>query len=164
MSRSNGSFITSNLAIASNVVGTDRILIVYNAIANTSIGAGSPQTRTIQVTNLVYSISNDISLMAWTNSVIFTTNNVNYNASIRDCYIFVDTNDQGNCTITLPSISANGKGYVIKKTNANTADTITIITDNANTCLIENSNSYTMNSMANFVKDNEGNFWLIGNI
>jgi hypothetical protein len=161
MSKSNGSFITSNLAIASNVVGTDRILIVYNAIANQSVSNGSPSTRTIQVTNLVYSMSNSISLMSWTNSVAFSPNSVNYNVSLTDCYVFVNSNNQGNCTVTLPSASANGKGYIIKKTNANTLDTIVVGTD-SNTCFIDSANTFTMNSMAEFVKGIDGNFWITG--
>lgn len=163
MSSSNGSFITSNLAIALNATSTDRILIVYNAIANTSIGAGVPQTRTIQVINLVYSMANSISLMSWTNSVSFSSGNVNYNVSLTDCYIFVNCNNQGNCTVTLSNTTANGKGYVIKKTNANTEDTISIIT-NSNTCLIDNANSFAMNSTTELVKGIDGNFWITGKI
>ena|SRR5271157_6428090 len=161
MTQSNGSFITSNLAIASNAASTDRILMVYNAIANSSIANGSPQTRTIQVINLVYSMANSISLMSWSNSVAFYPNNVSYNVSLTDCYVFVNSNNQGNCIVTLPSASANGKGYIIKKTSANTLDTIVIGTD-SNTCLIDSANTFTMNSMAEFVKGVDGNFWITG--
>lgn len=163
MTKSNGSFITSNLAIASNVAYTDRILVVYNAIANSSIGAGNPQTRTIQVINLVSSISNSISLMAWSNAIAFSPGNISYNVSLTDCYVFVNSNNQGNCSVVLPSASANSKGFVIKKTNANTLDSIIISTD-SNVCLIDNSNTFTMNSTVEFVKGNDGNFWIVGKI
>ncbi len=161
MSKSNGSFITSNLSIASNIALTDRILVVYNAIANSSVGNGNTQTRTITLNNFINSFSNNISLMSLTNTVAFSPGNVSYKISILDCYVFINSNNQGNCNVILPSISANGKGYIIKKTSSNTLDTIIITTDSIN-CLIDNANSFTINSMAGVVKGKDGNFWLTG--
>jgi len=48
---SNNSVAVSQLPNASNVVATDKILILYNAISNSSVANGSPSVRTIPLSN-----------------------------------------------------------------------------------------------------------------
>lgn len=58
MTKSNGSFTTSQLPQALNAVSTDRILMLFNANSNNMISNGSPSTRTISMANIITSINN----------------------------------------------------------------------------------------------------------
>lgn len=46
----------SELPIASNVVSTDRLIVLYNAISNSSVANGSPSARTIDVPSFANSV------------------------------------------------------------------------------------------------------------
>ena len=97
MARSNGSFITSALPIASNVVMTDRILVLFNAIGNSSVSNGSPSTRTITVNNLINSV--------YTPLTYATLPLTPFDG--QRCYIT-------NCTVnTFGAVAANGGSYHI---------------------------------------------------
>lgn len=47
----NNSVVVSSLPNASNVVATDKVLVLYNAVSNPLVANGSPSVRTISLTN-----------------------------------------------------------------------------------------------------------------
>lgn len=49
------SLTVSSLPTTSNVLSTDRIMVLYNAISNGSVANGSPSVRTITVNNFANS-------------------------------------------------------------------------------------------------------------
>jgi hypothetical protein len=159
----NGSFVTSQLPIAQNVASTDRLLCIYNAANNPLVGNGTASTRTIPVMNLVYSISNNISLMAWTNAVTLSNTSNNYNAALTDCYIFVYANNAGNVTVTIPSIAHLGQGFVV--VNGNISNSNVFVTSTPNTgYTISMANTYQLNNVVSLVLGPSNNFWVISKI
>jgi len=118
---SNNSVAISQLPNASNVVATDKILVLYNAISNGAVANGSPSVRTISVENF---ITNPIiagnAAQAYTNAVAYV-----------DSHSFVNTSQ----------LSSNLLNY----------QTLSGLSSNVATLTSNNSNFLNGNSVANLI-------------
>jgi hypothetical protein len=85
----------------------------------------------------------------------FTANNSSYTVLANDCFILINANGYGNCSVILLSNSNLAKSYIIKETSglivisnvvANTVNvTPLIITTDNSSCLIDSSASVQIN-------------------
>jgi hypothetical protein len=147
---SNGSFLTSQLPITSNAVGSDRLLILWNAIANVSVGSGSPQTMMIGMSDFVNSALATIETDIMTSAAL-SLGNSTVNTAINSTSLYIQTN-------TGIKFAVNTSGVII----GNGAGLTSIGTPGSNTQIVFN-NSGSQGTDATFTWNTASEYLTIGN-
>jgi hypothetical protein len=109
----NGSFLTSQLPITTNVVSTDRLLVLWNAISNASVGSGSPSTRSITTNDFVNSSLTTI-LTAIANNGYLAVGNSTVNTQINSTSIYIQTGSGTTFALNTAGVLV-GNGYGLTK-------------------------------------------------
>lgn len=113
----NGAYRTSELPQAANMVSTDRVVILYNASGNPSVGNGSPGTRTIPLTKLIDAGMSEVFTDIGTSNS-FSIGNASSNVFINSSSIYI-TNFTGTyfSVNTSGVIMGNGQGITSIQAN-----------------------------------------------
>src|ERR1700743_1479516 len=133
MTASNGSIVTSQLPVTSNVASTDRLLLLFNAISNSSVGNGSPQTRMVAISDLTNAVGNGFINIVVNNSITIGDNIITANGFSNNPYAVYGLANSISYSIEfinipyIPIISADGVSITITygPSFIQTADSIT---------------------------------------
>lgn len=87
----NGAFLTSQLPVTTNAAGSDRVLILWNAIANVSLGSGTPQTMMIGLSDFINSAMSTIEGDLMTFGTL-SLGNSTINTVINSTSLYIQTN------------------------------------------------------------------------
>jgi len=99
---SNGAFLTSQLPVTTNAVPSDRVLILWNAIANGSLTPNSPQTMMITISDIVNNALSTIETDIMTSGTL-SFGNSSVNTVVNSVSIVVQ-----NSTATIFSVNTAG--------------------------------------------------------
>lgn len=113
----NGAYRTSELPQTNVMVSTDRVVILYNASGNPSVGNGSPGTRTIPLSKLIDAGFSEVFVdLAAANS--FAIGNATSNLFVNSSSIII-SNFEGTTFVvnTAGVITANGFGITSIQAN-----------------------------------------------